>query len=175
VEVLGMDAEQHGAKTDQQIRQSGGADGLIAWEDMTLLLRSVARLMARLLQATHLAVLVRDGDRYRPIEALGYTVRPVVSFSPGSSILKHLESEAGPASVCFDDSESAFWLWELPDHERVVLEDLCADVLAPIRVNGRLLAVVSLGPKKSGELYSRTELSLLRMLGGEEHGNRKSA
>lgn len=56
-------------------------------------------------------------------------------------------------------------LTSLPDQEKITLEDLCADILAPIRINGRLLAVVSLGPKKSGKVYSKTELSLLQMLG----------
>ncbi len=175
MEILRMDAERREGKGDEPIRSNEASNGLGAWEDMAHLLRSVARLMARLLQATHLAVLVNDGGQYRPVETLGYRVTPAVSFSQESGVLKHLEREVGPASVCFDDSESGFWVWDLPDHERVALEDLCADILAPIRVKGRLLAVVSLGPKKSGELYSRTELSLLQMLGSEDRWDRRLA
>lgn len=167
-----MDLKPREADQDLQIGRDGDASCAAAREDTTTLLTRLATLVARLLQATHLAVLVSDGSRYRPIGALGYTVTPEVSLSLGSGILRHLESEAGPASVCFDDPLSGFWIWDLPDHERVALEDLCADILAPIRVNGRLLAVVSLGPKKSGGWYSSTELSLLKMLGDEEWGDR---
>jgi hypothetical protein len=175
VEMLKMDIEFPGRKRCKQVRRDEPAGTRATLEDAMLLLRSVARLIARLLRATHLAVLVNDGGLYRPVEALGYTVAPSVSVSQESGILKHLEKQGGPASVCFDDWESGFWAWNLSDHERVVLEDLCSDILAPVRVNGKMLAVVSLGPKQSGELYSKSELNLLQMLGSEEQWDRELA
>jgi hypothetical protein len=175
METLQMAFEPLRRKYASQIPLDEGGDGHAVLEDLTQFLKRVARLMARLFQTTHLAVLVNDGGSYRPVETLGYAVTPAVSFSHDSDILKHLERQAGPASVSFDNREGNCWVWHLPHQERVLLEDLCADVLAPIRLNGRLLAVVSLGPKKSGELYSRIELNLLQMLGAEEQQDRISA
>jgi transcriptional regulator with GAF, ATPase, and Fis domain len=175
MEILEMAFEPQGRKYVPQVPLNETADAHALQEDLTQFLKRVARLMATLFQTTHLAVLVNDRGLYRPVEVLGYAVTPAVSFSEESDILKQLQREAGPASVCFDDCESSRWVWRLPDHERDLLEDLCADILAPIRVNGRLLAVVSLGRKKSGELYSRIELKLLQMLGAEELQDRISA
>jgi hypothetical protein len=175
MEILEMVFEPLRREHAPQMRLDEMGNGNATLEDLTQFLRRVARLIARLFQTTHLAVLVNEGGLYRPVEVLGYAVAPVVSFSEESDILKHLEREAGPASVCFDDWESGGWVRHLPDQERDSLEELCADILAPIKVNGRLLAVVSLGPKKSGKLYSRIELNLLQMLGAEEQQERISA
>jgi hypothetical protein len=175
METLQMAFERLRTKCALPVPLDKGAKDYGTLEDLTQFLKRVARLVARLFQTTHLAVLVNDGGSYRPVEALGYAVTPAVSFSHDSDILRHLEREGRPASVSFDDWEGNCWVWHLPHRERVLLEDLCADILAPIKLNGRMLAVVSLGPKKSGELYSRTELNLLQMLGAEEQQDRTSA
>lgn len=152
---------------EQSNREEAVSDHILQ-ADLTLFVRRVARMIAWLFQTTRLAVLAKEKDLYCPVETLGYAMTPAVALSQESDILRHLERLGGPVSTRFDDSESSLWIWDLPDHERAALEDLCVDVLAPIKVKGRVVALVSLGPKRSGELYSGTEFVMLQMLGREE-------
>lgn len=50
---------------------------------------------------------------------------------------------------------------QLPPEERAILADLAVTVVVPIRSRGRLLGFVCLGGKRSGDIYTSTELALL--------------
>lgn len=156
------------AEHNNQSNRDGPDSHDITEADLTLFVRRVARMMAWLFQTTRLAVLAEEKGLYRPVETLGYAVTPAVALSQESDILRYLGRLGGPVSTHIDDSASSLWIWDLTDDERAALEDLGADVLAPIKVKGRLAALVSLGPKRSGELYSGTEFVMLQMLGCEE-------
>jgi phosphoserine phosphatase RsbU/P len=139
-------------------------DGSHATESAGRLLLRMAEVMAKLLRASRFVVLINEGGHYRLVEAVGYSAMPTASLSEGDSILKHLEREPRPCSVCFNDDERALWVWYLPDDERALLEDLRAHVLIPIKAKGRLLALIGVGPKEPDEQYSDAELRLLEML-----------
>jgi adenylate cyclase len=48
---------------------------------------------------------------------------------------------------------------KLPPFERAVLEELGVAVVAPVQVDGQLAALVALGPKRSGDVYTATDLA----------------
>jgi hypothetical protein len=61
-------------------------------------------------------------------------------------------------------ANSAMMRWASTDSEpfhRAALEILRAAVILPIRTGSELVAFLSLGPKRSGDVYTRTELSWL--------------
>ncbi len=48
---------------------------------------------------------------------------------------------------------------KLPPFERAVLEELGVAVVAPVRVGDELAALLALGPKRSGDVYTATDLA----------------
>jgi len=48
---------------------------------------------------------------------------------------------------------------KLPPFERAVLEELGVAVVAPVRVGDELAALVALGPKRSGDVYTATDVA----------------
>jgi class 3 adenylate cyclase len=48
---------------------------------------------------------------------------------------------------------------KLPPFERAVLEELGVAVVAPVRVSDELAALLALGPKRSGDVYTATDLA----------------
>jgi len=48
---------------------------------------------------------------------------------------------------------------KLPPFERAVLDELGVAVVAPVRVGGELAALVAVGPKRSGDVYTATDVA----------------
>jgi sigma-B regulation protein RsbU (phosphoserine phosphatase) len=129
---------------------------------MEPLLETVSRRIADSLHVPHVAVLV-GGSPYRPAYALGFGTIPDLSFAESCATVRLLRESQEPARVYFDDPQS--WIYRAPDiteGERSKLAELRAELLLPLTVKDDLLGFISLGPKRSEEPYSGTDLRLLR-------------
>ena len=132
------------------------------------LIETVATRLSETLHIPQVAVLLGGGGPYRPAFALGFGIAPEVSFTPGTGIVKALQANKEPARVYFDDPSS--WLYRDPDvneQERAGLADLHAELLLPLSTRDKLLGFISLGPKRSDEPYSGTDVRLLKSVAAQ--------
>ena len=80
----------------------------------------------------------------------------------GAPLLDALATSTSPLDV-------ALWLRARRPDARAV-ETLDAAVLVPIRPDGALAAAIALGPKRSGDVYTPTDLALLGVVGDKVAG-----
>jgi len=132
------------------------------------LIETVATRISETLHIPQVAVLLGGGGPYRPAFALGFGTPPNVSFPPGAGTVKVLQAQKDPARVYFDDPGS--WLYrnpEINEQERSGLADLHAELLLPLSTRHQLLGFISLGPKRSDEPYSGTDVRLLKSVAAQ--------
>ncbi|MFZ0285700.1 MAG: SpoIIE family protein phosphatase [Terriglobales bacterium] len=132
------------------------------------LIETVATRISETLHISQVAVLLGGSGPYRPAFALGYSAPPDVSFPPGAGTVKVLKTQKEPARVYFDDPGS--WLYrdpEVDEQERAGLANLHAELLLPLSTRDKLLGFISLGPKRSDEPYSGTDVRLLKSVAAQ--------
>jgi sigma-B regulation protein RsbU (phosphoserine phosphatase) len=122
------------------------------------LLATVATRVAAALHVPRIAILLEDGGTFRPAYALGYPAPPATSFSDQSLTVRRL-SKTQHALVNFDNADS--WVQLANDEERAALEELNPELLLPMSLNEKVLGIMSLGPKRSEEPFSKTDIRLL--------------
>ncbi len=132
------------------------------------LIETVAARISETLHIPQVAVLLGGSSPYRPAYALGYAASPDVSFALGTGTVKVLQKQNEPARVYFDDPDS--WLYREPgigDKDRSQLEQLHSELLLPLSARNKLLGFISLGPKRSDEPYSRSDVRLLKSVAAQ--------
>lgn len=130
------------------------------------LLDTVARRIADTLHVPQLAVLLAGGDgRFTPAGALGGPLD--VSFAAAGSTAAHLARERRPAFVYPEDPSSWLWREDVPREEQEALGRLRAQLLLPMSVKDRLVGFLALGPKRSEEAYSPSDVRLLSSVAGQ--------
>jgi sigma-B regulation protein RsbU (phosphoserine phosphatase) len=67
--------------------------------------------------------------------------------------------------VEFEDADS--WVQLTDGEERAALEELKPELLLPLSLKEKVLGIMSLGPKQSGEPFSPTDLRLLHLVAGQ--------
>lgn len=122
------------------------------------LLQTVANRVAETLHVPRVAILLNEGGRLQPAYAVGYLEVPQVVISEESVTVRRLQRDPH-ARVPFDDPDS--WVHDLPAQERESLAALGPEVLLPLSLNQKMLGVLSLGPKRSEEPYSASDLRML--------------
>ena len=144
------------------------SDGVRGMVDARSLIETVAERISETLHISRVAVLLGGGGPYRPAYALGYGAAPDVAFPAGGGTVKLLQKQNEPARVYFDDPNS--WLYrepEMTEEDRFRLSELSAELLLPLSTRDKLLGFISLGPKRSDEPYSRTDLRLLKSVAAQ--------
>jgi sigma-B regulation protein RsbU (phosphoserine phosphatase) len=122
------------------------------------LLQTVVQRVAETLHVPRVAILLNEGGRLRPAYAVGYALLPQIAIPEDSVTVRRLRRDPH-ARVRFDDPDS--WVQDLSRDERESLAALQPDVLLPLSLNQNVLGVLSLGPKRSEEPYSSSDLRLL--------------
>jgi len=122
------------------------------------LLETVATRIAAALHVARVAILLEGGGAFRPAYALGYPALPATSFSDQSLTVRRL-SKTPHALVDFDNADS--WVQLANHEERAALEELRPELLLPLSVSENVLGIMSLGPKRSEEPFSKTDIRLL--------------
>ena len=132
------------------------------------LIETVATRISDTLHIPQVAVLLGGSGPYQPAYALGYSTPPDVAFLPTTGTAKLLQMQREPARVYFDDPDS--WLYREPDvgeEDRAKLARLHAELLLPLSTRDKLLGFISLGPKRSDEPYSGTDVRLLKSVAAQ--------
>lgn len=126
------------------------------------LVETVSRRIAESLHVTHVATLLRNQSGFAPAFALGYDAPLDASFASDAPLARHLDQARVPQRVYLEDHNS--WVHrELKDHaDRDALSALHSQLLLPIEGNGQLTGFISLGPKRSDEPYSASDVQLLQ-------------
>jgi len=127
------------------------------------LLETVATRISDTLHVPQVAVLLDGGGPYRPAYAMGYSDLSGVCFPPSAGTTRLLREQREPARVYLDDRDS--WLYRdtgVTQEERSKLSQLGSELLLPLAVRDKLLGFISLGPKKSEEPYTGSDVRLLK-------------
>jgi len=91
-----------------------------------------------------------------------------VSFSQNTGTAKVLRQQKEPARVFLNDRDS--WLYreeDISEEERAKLATLGSELLLPLAVRDKLLGFISLGPKKSEEPYTGSDVRLLKSVAAQ--------
>jgi phosphoserine phosphatase RsbU/P len=132
------------------------------------LLETVAARISETLHVPQVAVLLSGNGYYRPAFAMGYASVPAVAFPGKTGTAKLLQSQREPARVFLNDRAS--WLYrddDISDEERGKLATLQAELLLPLAVRDKLLGFISLGPKRSEEPYTGSDVRLLKSVAAQ--------
>jgi len=132
-------------------------DGL---SEPRVLLETAGARVADLLRLDRCAIYARAGEGFAAVLVRGAGVPPVV---PGDGALPGLLEEAG---VPVPAARWQRWIARrlLRGEERAALEALGASVLVPVRRGERVTAILALGEKASGDVFTPTDLALLDAL-----------
>jgi phosphoserine phosphatase RsbU/P len=131
------------------------------------LLETVITRIAETLHISRIAVLL-GGNLYEPTYALGYGDLPKVSFLPSAGTVRLLTKHKEPATVYLGNPDS--WVntqEDINDAERGRLAQLGSELLLPLAVRDKLLGFISLGPKKSEEPYTGSDVRLLKSVAAQ--------
>jgi phosphoserine phosphatase RsbU/P len=129
------------------------------------LLETVAHQIADSLHVNHVAMLVKSNGHYQPAYAIGYSADPLVTFGEKAGPIEQLKRNRELLKIYPDDPES--WIYRdaaITGDDRKKLQELDSQLLLPLAVKDKLLGLISLGPKRSEEPYSKTDVQLLESL-----------
>ena len=132
------------------------------------LVETVAERISETMHIPCVAVLLGGVGPYRPAYALGYGAPPDVVFAAGTGTINVLQKQKDPARVYFDDPDS--WLYRetgVSEEDRSKLARLGTELLLPLSARDKLLGFISLGPKRSDEPYSGSDLRLLKSVAAQ--------
>jgi sigma-B regulation protein RsbU (phosphoserine phosphatase) len=135
--------------------------------DSDPLLESVVRFISESLRVARVAVLLNNNDVLSLACSTGFDVVPCFSLSGCIPVVE--ESKVGLALPAADDSAGSWvrWIEHLGDVERNSFEALETRLLVPLRARERLLGLISLGPKQTGEPFSSADLQVLRSIAAQ--------
>jgi len=132
------------------------------------LLETVATRIADTLHIHNVTVLLGGSETYRPAYALGYPSLPDIAFPSNLGTAKVLQAQQEPARIYLDDPDS--WVYrnpEVSEEDRTRLAQLHAELLLPLSARDKLLGFISLGPKRSDEPYSGSDVRLLKSVAAQ--------
>ncbi len=124
------------------------------------LLDTVARRISESLHVPHLAILLNGEGALRPVYCLGFEPSPQLVLPEDSKTVDVVKQAKDPPRIYFDRQDN--WVHTASETELITLKAMHAQLLLPIGLKDKLLGIFSLGPKRSEEPYSRTDVQLLR-------------
>jgi len=129
------------------------------------LLETVCRKIADSLHVNRMVMFVRGRSGFQPAFALGDENSS--SFPLDAPVVHRLEETRQPQTVYLDDPDC--WVnRELGDRpDRKLLEEMHSQLLLPVETRKELIGFLSLGPKRSEEPYSKSDLRLLRSVAAQ--------
>jgi class 3 adenylate cyclase len=134
---------------------------LSACGDARTLTQRVGERLHALLRPETCVVYARAGDAFTPVFVAGRAVPP--AFDAGSPLVATLLRSRRPLGLGTQGRRPD--RAELGPFDRAALEAVQAEVVVPLRQAEMLVAFLCLGPKRSGDVYTTTDLSHLAALG----------
>lgn len=123
------------------------------------LLRVAGERLDELLRPEVCSLFAHAGDVYAPVFARGNAIP--AGFEADSPLVHVLEKRITPLAADTLQREGV----ELSPFDRAALESLGVPVVVPIHHGESLFAFLCVGPKRSGDVYTATDLSLLAAVG----------
>lgn len=124
------------------------------------LIETVSRRISQVLHVPQIAVWLRGSQVFQLEEAIGIHAASPVALSETSATVQNLIRTNRPATIYRDRPDE--WLAQASVEERTVLDEVNAELLLPLPGRKRLMGMMALGPKKSEEPYTPTDLHVLQ-------------
>ncbi len=123
------------------------------------LVDTISRRISEVLHVSSIAVFLRVERAFRLQQAIGIAGAPA-RFEESSSAVRNLARSNQPATLYRENPDGWFLLAD--NRERTALDTLRSELLLPLAGRDRLLGFISLGPKRSEEPYTPSDLRLLQ-------------
>ena len=133
--------------------------------DEKQLFQTVARRISESLHVPQFAVLLHGEGKFQPVYCLGLEIQSGLALPEDSTTVDIVKRSAEPPQIYFDQEDN--WVYATPQTELVTLKALHAQLLLPIGQKDKLLGLLSLGPKRSEEPYSPSDIQLLRSVAAQ--------
>lgn len=124
------------------------------------LIETITQSIGETLHIDRIGVLLHTGNGFHLQQAVGLEVTSPVVLRDNSSTIRHLHRSNIPATL-YEDKQDG-WLLLANEEERRTLRQLSAELLLPLHGRKNLVGIMALGPKRSEEPYSNTDLQLLQ-------------
>lgn len=126
------------------------------------LLKTVAGRVSESLHVNKVAVLLKNGGSFQTQYAEGYATPPPVRLPHDGAAVARIGRASDALRLYWDDPEC--WIHEelAASADYGQLRELGSQLLLPVRARSELLGIISLGPKRSEEPYSTSDLRLLQ-------------
>jgi sigma-B regulation protein RsbU (phosphoserine phosphatase) len=134
-----------------------------AFTDSKPLIETVARKISETLHVSQMAVLLRSSEAFQLREAIGLAFTAPVQLPSNSLAVQHLGQTKRPATLYRESPDE--WFRAADESERSVFEAMNAELLLALPGRQKLMGVMALGPKRSDEPYSPSDLRLLQSIG----------
>jgi len=133
--------------------------------DSGVVIDTVLTRISEVLHVSQIAVLLRGGAVFQLQQAVGMDVGGPVVFAEGSATVQHLLRTNQPATVYRDRPEK--WFTDANEEEKALLRQINAELLLPMPGRTGLSGLMTLGPKKSEEAYTPTDLLTLQSVAAQ--------
>ncbi len=131
-------------------------DEISACRDPAELVRVASEGIDTLLRPESIVTYAREGEAFTPVSARGRALPP--AFDASSPLVSALRAHTGPLAADRFVRQAAR---PLSLFDRAALDTLEVAVISPTHRRGDLIAFQCLGAKKSGDIYTATDLALL--------------
>lgn len=145
------DAEQLLAELSQRVR---------TYNESAPMLEMVSKSLADTLHIEKMAILLRSENSFHLQLAVGLEIDFELQLTLQSAIVRHLMRINAPVTLYRRRPDG--WLLLASESERDLLEKLGAELLLPLSGRGQLVGLIALGPKRSEEPYTPSDLRLLQ-------------
>ena len=124
------------------------------------LVHTISRRISEVLHVSRITVYLRQGRSFGIEHCIGVSDDVPKRFEESSSTVRNLARSNQPATLYRENPDGWFLLAD--DRERHALDTLGAELLLPLAGRDKLLGFISLGPKRSEEPYTPSDLRLLQ-------------
>ena len=124
------------------------------------LVDTVTRRISEVLHVSSIAVYLRQGRSFGVEHCIGIGDDVPKRFEESSSTVRNLARSNQPATLYRENPDG--WVLLADDRERKALDTLGSELLLPLSGRDKLLGFISLGPKRSEEPYTPSDLRLLQ-------------
>ncbi len=133
--------------------------------DRRALLDTVLRRISEVLHVPQIAVWLRGSNVFNLQQAIGLDFVGPVALKEESTTVQNLVRTNRPATVYRDRPEE--WLAGIDTEERAILRKVNAELLLPLPGREGLIGLMALGPKRSEEPYTPTDLRVLQSVAAQ--------
>jgi phosphoserine phosphatase RsbU/P len=133
--------------------------------DRNALFDIVLRRISEVLHVSQIAILLRGSNVFHLQQALGMDFGGPVALPEESATIQNLLRTNQPATVYRDRPEE--WFMGAGAEEKALLREIHAELLLPMSGRADLIGLIALGPKKSEEPYTPTDLRTLQSVAAQ--------